>query len=149
MSSPAAYFQDLMERIRCRSEQIAVYLTGNATYPRRWMDPPGRGWTGDPLTIEDLKYPFERIDLNQQAEDEFSSGGSGTVGHAAGAELQIVYMGMMERAFRLRHMTTARAEMHAAGRRTAHGDYSGIHTGDIIAYIQSMLNAGDPPSATP
>ena len=48
MAGPADYFQALMERIRCRSEQIAVYMAGNNTYPRRWMDPPDRGWDGDP-----------------------------------------------------------------------------------------------------
>lgn len=148
MASPASYFQDLMERIRCRSEQIAVYMTGNQTYPRRWMDPPDRGWDGDPLNIEDIKYPFDRAELNQEAEDLFSDS-DGTTGKCGAREIQLAYMGMMERAFRLRHMTTPRAEMHSAGRRTAHGSYEGIHVGDIIKYVQTMLDAGEIPPDPP
>jgi len=137
--TPDSDFQALLERIRYRSERIARYLTGD-TYPRRWMLPPLRGWNGDPLEITDIKKPFDREAINTEADSDFS--GEGTVGVGAGKTLEICYIAMMERAFRIRHMTPIRAMMHAAGRRSAHGNNNGIHTGDILTYIQDMLKSG-------
>lgn len=138
---PDAAFQALMERIRCRSEQLYRYL-GGTEQPRRWMLPPPRGWDGDPLNISDVKKPFDRESINEEATDNLNATDGGTVGVGAGKTLQIGYFGMMERAFRVRHMTIARAHAHVAGRRKGHSNAAGIHTGDIIAYIQNMLSSG-------
>jgi len=139
---PAIPFQELMERIRCRNYQAQLYLSGT-TQPRRWMLPPPRGWDGDPLNISGMTKPFDRADLNTEAKDNLNAADGGKVGIGAGKTLQINYLGMMEKAFRLRHMTIVRAHAHTAGRKLAHGHANGIHTGDIISYIQNMLDSGN------
>jgi len=143
---PDTTFQELMERIRCRNEQIHKYL-GGTTQPRRWMIPPLRGWDGDPLNITDVQKPFERTAINVEADDNINAADGGTAGTGGGKTLQIDYFAMMERAFRMRNQTIVRAHAHVAGRKKAHGDNDGIHTGDIVTYVQNTLDSGSP--ATP
>jgi hypothetical protein len=138
---PDSTFQALMERIRCRNEQGHKYLAGTSQ-PRRWMIPPLRGWDGDPFNISDIKKPFDRDAINSEAKDNLTASDGGTTGTGAGKTLQVNYFGMMERAYRIRHMTIVRAHAHAAGRKRAHGDQNGIHTGDTITYIQNILDSG-------
>jgi len=138
MAAPDSVFQGLMERWRCRSERIAVYMTGSTQYPRRWHDPPD--WDGDPLEIQKLHPPFDRDTLNSEAESEYSS--DGAIGVSIAKEVQIGHMMMQERAFRMRQMSLCRAQMHGCGRRTAHGENEGIWTDLTINYVQDLLDSG-------
>jgi len=142
MASPDTLFQQLLERVRYRSDRIARYVGGDDTYPRLWMLPPLNGWDGNPFSITDIKKAFDRDTLNQDAENYYTDPKQGSTGLTGGRIIQIVYMAMMERAFRARHATAIRAMMHAAGRRKGHGDKDGIHTGDILNYIQDILGSG-------
>jgi hypothetical protein len=139
--SPDPLFQQLLERIRFRSDRIARYVAGDSM-PRRWMTPPLNGWDGNPFSITDIKLPFDRDTLNTDTENYYTDATEGTSGLTGGRVLQIVYMAVMERAFRARHMSPIRAMMHAAGRRKGHGHVDGIHTGDILNYIQDVLGSG-------
>ena len=142
MAAPDPIFQGLMERWRCRSERIAEYMTGNATHPRQWHDPPD--WDGDPFEIEALHPPFDRDQLNAEAEAEYTAAtdAEGTIGRSMGKEIQLGHLMMQERAFRLRQMSLCRAQMHGCGRRMAHGEYDGIWTDLITNYVQDMLDSG-------
>jgi hypothetical protein len=134
-------FQDLLKRMQENSDRIARYLR-NGGESRPWMCPPEREWDGNPLNIDSLKKPFDRPKPNEDLQTALSQEDK-PLADAMGAELQISYMGMMERAFRHRHMTPTRAAMHAAGRRTGHGDPAGVHVGGVQQYVQDMISAGE------
>jgi len=142
MASPDSLFQQLLERMRYRSDRIARYVSGDTTHPRRWMIPPLNGWDGNPFEIKDMEKPFDRKELNETAQADFEDDEKGTTGLISGYLLQICYLAMMERSFRTRHMSPVRAMMHCAGRRKGHGHEEGIHTGDILNYIQDVLGSG-------
>jgi len=135
---PNTDFQNMMERLRCRDEQAWRYY-GATTQPRRWMLPPPRGWDGDLHNISGINQAFDRVDLNEEAKDNTDNG---TTGIGAGKGLQIGIMGALERAFRLRHMNICRAQAHVAGRKKAHANQDGIHTGDTVTFVQDMLDSG-------
>ena len=141
MAAVDTVLQQLLEDWRYFGDRIARQTFGDATYPRRYMLPSDKkGWDGDPTKIEDLKKPFVRDTVNAAATDAYTGGGS--IGTASGSSLQISYLGMLERAFRARHMTPVRAFIHSAGRRHAHGDTEGLLTGVTLNYIQDMLDSG-------
>jgi hypothetical protein len=151
MADVDADFQAMMEAVRCCSDRIAEYLKGHPTHPRIWCMPPlgSGGWDGDPLDISGIKDAFDRDQINTDAENDYNDTAKGKAGITAGYVLQIVYIGMMERAYRSRHSTVTRALLHTAGRRKGHGDQDGIHTGDIINYIQDILDTGGTTTAAP
>ena len=134
-------FQDLLKRMQERSKTVAEYLR-NGQSPRLWMCPPEREWDGDPLKIDDLEKPFARPKPNEDAQTALSQPDK-PMADAMGAESQISYMAMMERAFRHRHMTPTRAAMHAAGRRLGHGDAAGVHVGGVQQYVQDLISSGE------
>jgi len=137
---PDPAIQALLELIRCRCSQIHLYLAGT-TQPRRWMIPPLRGWDGNPFNISDMQLPFDRTNINVEADNNLNAL-TGTVGIGGGKSLQINCLGMLERSFRQRHQSNVRALAHVAGRRKAHGEQNGIHTGDILSYLQNILDSG-------
>lgn len=131
-------FQKLLERMKQRSEQNAKAHDG-VKEQRRWMDPPG--WNGDPLDIPGMTEPFDRAQPNQEYEEELNKK-DGRIGVCMGRQVEIDYMGMMERAFRARQMTSVRAAAHAATVRQSHGESKGVHVGVVQQYVQDLLKAG-------
>lgn len=106
---------------------------------RVWMVPPG--WNGDPLDIAGMTEPFDRDQPNREYEDELNKT-KGRIGVCMGRQLEIGYLGAMERAFRTRHMTSVRGAAHAAAVRQAHGESKGVHVGVVVQHIQDILKAG-------
>ena len=132
--------QQLVEDWRYFSDRIAREAFGDTTYPRRWMIPVQlNGWNGNPTDIQNMGKPFDRAEISALATAAYN--GSPT-GLAQAYSLQVNHMGMMERAFRARHMTPVRAMVHACGRRKAHGDTEGIWTGSTLDYIQYLADSG-------
>ena len=90
-----------------------------------------------PTAINTLGQAFSRSNLNQQYTAQLSN--NGMVGNTLGVGIQLNYMAMLERSFRERHKTDVRCQMHLSGRRLAHGDTSGVHTGGVQPYVQAFL----------
>ena len=148
MPDPNEHFQKALNAAVDSCDAIAQEVFGAST-PRNWMFPPLRGWSGDPLDIPNMRDPFERSEPDLQVQDNYlgSETTTGSVGEAAGASMQVSYMGMLERSFRGRHSTSVRAAMHSTGRRLAHSSPLGVHIGvsGVLGFIQDMLNSGSPP----
>jgi hypothetical protein len=101
---------------------------------------PSRAGTFSPTSIASLGTAFNRQALNQDYAQQMSGSGKSTVGDTIRAGLQINYLAMLERAFRERHKTDVRCQMHVTGRRIAHGLAGGVHTGSVQAHVQSFIN---------
>ena len=131
-------FQKLLEELKKQCDEIYKAYNGNQSQ-RPWMVPPA--WEGDPLNIEAMKAPFDRDEPNANYEQELNTE-SGRIGICMGHKITIDYMGMQERAFRARHMTSIRGQAHAATTRQSHGEATGVHQGVVLQYVQDLLKAG-------
>lgn len=155
MATVDARFENLMTDMENFCQKEADYYSGtSSTEGKPWMVPESdtdsklTGWIFSPFNIEGMKTPFDRTDVNQLYQDEYdpSKADSGSADNeirvAMGANLQIAYMGMMERSFRERHKTPCRALLHATGRKKAHGDAStGVHKQYVQNYITQVFDA--------
>lgn len=141
MAQVCDVLQQLLEDLRYYSDRAARQAAGDTGYPRRWHMPTERGsWDGNPLRIDQLNEPFDRSSPDQDAQAAYTDGGSSGTG--MGNSLQVAIIASMERAFRERHKQPVRILLHAAGRRKGHGDLDGLHTGDVINYLQALLDSG-------
>lgn len=132
-------FSDRLDNLRDKSEAVANSLDGSA---RPWMLPDGLE-SRDLLHVPSLHSPdWDRAGLNANYDEAVASGTSpGTIGDVVALKLQIDYMAMEERAFRLRHASIIRCQIHAHGRRKAHGMAAGLF-GAINQRISNVLRAG-------
>ena len=105
---------------------------------RGWMLPPD--WDGDPTDLESLGDAFSRDDANQAYAEALQN--DGTMADAMASQTAAAYLGMMERAFRMRHLSQSRALAHATAVRKAHGMDEGVHVGVTLQHIQNMTSAG-------
>ena len=144
------FFTQLLQDVQTQSQLIADYIRGKvssttSTYTQRnWMIPSKANASFTPTDIPNLGQAFSRQALNQDYSQQLINGASasgGMVGNVLVDGLQINYLAMMERAFRERHKTDVRCQMHLCGRRLAHGDPNGVHTGAVKAHVQSFINS--------
>lgn len=140
-----AYFTQALTDSQTQSQKIGDYMRGGTDVSgyiqRHWMIP-SRAGTFVSTDIANLGTAFSRRDLNldytaQHTNDPTAT--SGMVGNVIVDGLQINYLGMLERAFRERHKTDVRLQMHLCGRRLAHGDAAGIHVA-IKNYTQNYID---------
>lgn len=108
-----------------------------------------RAWQGlenletDTRDVPGLKAPFEREDINTGYEGVYSNRAApGTVGEAMAAKVQVDYLASAERAFRLRHCSVLRAELHASSRRAGHGRPDGVLADGVLRYVTDLLRSG-------
>lgn len=113
-----AVFRKRLEQLRATAQAQAQAVTGDGARP--WQIPEG---TGDLLNIGNLHKPgFDREQLNTAYSECMQDvNDMGTVGDVVALKQQIDYVAMEERAFRLRHATSCRCQIHAAGRRHGQG----------------------------
>jgi hypothetical protein len=141
-----AQFTQLMDDMADFSDKIQKYLRGTSVQ-RLWMIPTGYsgGWSFDPTDIVNMGDPFERAQASQPNDlyaDEYNNTGSGEIRAVMGTNVEIGYMGAMERAFRERHRTPTRAAMLLAGRRMGHADTTnGVHKAGVEGFVQELFNA--------
>lgn len=131
-------FQKLLEELKKQCDEIYKAYNGNQGQ-RPWMCP--EEWSGDPLNIPAMSEPFKRDQPNSDYEDELNKD-DGSIGVCMAHKVTVDYMGMMERSFRARHMTSIRGQAHAATTRQAHGLAQGVHQGVVLQYVQDLLRAG-------
>ncbi len=105
---------------------------------RGWMLPPE--WGGDPTDLENMGAAFSREDANQTYAEALQT--DGTMADVMASQTAASYLGTMERSFRMRHLSPARALAHSASVRKAHGMDGGVHVGVTLQHIQNMLGSG-------
>ena len=140
-----SHFTQLMTDMQTKSLQIGQYLrgqqSGSAYIQRCWMIPTYSP-SFSPTNVPNLGTAFSRTALNTDYANQLSGGGTATgyIGHQMVDGIQINYLAMMERAFRERHKTDVRCQLHLCGRRIGHGQTNGVHTGSVQPYVQSLID---------
>jgi hypothetical protein len=104
---------------------------------RQWMLPAGFIFT--PSSPEPVGFYYSREGINTTYQQIFLYGGS--TGDAMACRIQSDYLSAQERAFRLRHMTSIRCQIHAATRRLGHAAQGGVLQ-RVITYAQNCIDAG-------
>jgi len=144
MASVNPQFSSLMDDMATFGQAISGYLQQSPAGTQRfWMIPAGYtgGWTFNPVDIPNMGDPFNRTTSNSGYSAEYAGTGENKSKVAMGRNLEICYMGMMERAFRDRHRTPTRALMLLAARRGAHGNVTyGVHKASVEGYVQELLD---------
>lgn len=108
--------------------------------PRDWQMPDDEKWNGDVQDQEGVVRPFDRKDINQNYEETMSSASEvGVQADCTALKTQCDWVAAHERAFRMRHCSPVRAEVHAAARRRAHGLGAGILIGGVLQYAQDLV----------
>lgn len=97
-------------------------------------------WKGDVFDLDGIHDAFDR----EENEDDVikairDPSEPGTVGDLMVSSLQGDYLATMERAFRARHQTRIRADVHAAARRRGHGHDAGLFQRGVVGYIEGLL----------
>lgn len=129
-------FVDLMRDLREDSEKLHQAEIGSGQ--RVWMAP--ANWMGDPFDIPNQHLPaFDRTEINQNYE-ELHTDKDGRVGGAASLKMQLDCTAVMERAFRSRHASSVRCQLHAAARHAGHGHTAGVFP-RVVDYAQDLLKA--------
>lgn len=112
-----------------------------ATNQRKWNLPGiNQGWNGNPLDITGMNLAFQRDDINDLHCVSMTS--SARLADSMAMKRQADYMAAEERAYRLRHATGIRCNVHSAARLVAHGHGNGVYHNGVLGYIQDGLAAG-------
>ena len=138
MAATAIYqlLHNALEAVRGWSNTISQYARSQDV-PRVWMYPTAN-WSGNPFDIKDMAEPFQRREPATAYEHGILVPHKDPLNVVMAHKLEMDYLSVMERSFRLRHMSPVRAIALTAGRRLAHGDENGVHT-VIRTYIQDRL----------
>ena len=146
-STPVAYidplFQSHIDSLKEQSRRIFIStLSGNdttnpcdVTSQRKWQIPEANGWDLNLFSISDMNNAFDRATINEVylraqmktdpvGDFDKAPAGEGRVSDCQVLKLQIDYMAVRERAFRLRHATSIRCKMHGATRRRGHSSWN-------------------------
>jgi len=139
MATPDTNFTQLMDDMQSFADKTHKYLTQDGTQ-RLWMIPTNAS-SHDPTDIQSLEDGFDRSTLNANYAAEYNGSGEDHVRVVMGTNMQICYMGMMERAFRERHRTACRPFSHLAGRKKAHGIADGVHKGSVWKHVDDTFKS--------
>ena len=132
------YERYVVQGLALRTYDLEIAAAVTADGQRPWMVPDlGAGsWT-----IPGLAAAYDRSAIGEAYADILSSS-EGTLGDAMAAKLQSDYLGCQERAYRAQSTSPVRARIHAAARRSAHGNASGGVFSRIDGYVQDLIVAG-------
>lgn len=96
----------------------------------------------DPANHEEVRNKFSRTaELDVLYQSTYEEGNPGTSGDAKVIKLQAAYLQAMERAFRVRHCSLARAEALSAGRKYDQGTSDGtlMDPRGVLGYIKKLI----------
>lgn len=107
----------------------------------KWFRP--EDWEGDLSDPDSITKPFERKQANDEGVSAIKTADSpGTTGDVVTAVTMIDTLSVMERAFRMRHMTSRpRAVAHMLGRKKGHGDSQGPFGQNGVEYVRGLMRA--------
>ena len=106
-----------------------------------WMRPALNGWDGDLFDWVGMSQPFDRSQANGWFVDAVKDPtDSGTVGDLLVTTIQVDYLSIMERSFRMRHaMGRPRALVQAMGRKLGHGDNTGPLVQSVLEHVRGVV----------
>ena len=99
----------------------------------------------DPANHEEVRNKFSRTaELDPLYQATYETGNPGTSSDAKVIKLQAAYLQAMERAFRVRHCSLARAEALSAGRKYDQGTSNGtlMDPKGVLGYINKLIALG-------
>jgi len=142
---PKGKIHDLMDAMLSllakQSEAAAGAVTSDDQ--SEWLVPSPDDWNGDPLDVKETTKAFNRDEINENYRDAHKDPEDpGTVADATVLKLQIDWIGAMERAYRLRHATSARCGFAAASRLAGHGQEQGTFLGGVKNHLVDILQEG-------
>jgi|TARA_R110000824_G_scaffold16491_4_gene68428 hypothetical protein len=145
MASKPVAKSEIRERFLAQLNKAAETATAvsNATLlkaQRRWHLVDKGDWDGDLFNITDIGKAFSRKENEEDVAEAIKDGASpGTSGDLMVSVMQGDYLAAQERAFRVRHQSRARADIHAAARRMGHAHDKGIFKRGIKGVIENIL----------
>jgi hypothetical protein len=108
---------------------------------RRWRVPVS--WTTPPWMIKELGDPaFSRSEMDSEYPQFFYIPG-GKVADCMVAKIQSDHLASQERAWRLRHASSIRCQMHAAARRKGQGDPGAGSFAKLTTHLLDILVSGN------
>ena len=142
---PKGKIHDLMDAMLSLLAKQSEAAAGSVTSDnqREWFVPSPDDWNGDPLDVKETTKAFNRDEINENYRDAHKDPEDpGTVADATVLKLQIDWIGAMERAYRLRHATSARCGFAAASRLAGHGHEQGTFLGGVKNHLVDILQEG-------
>jgi hypothetical protein len=107
---------------------------------RRWHDIDKNGWDGDLFNISDIGKAFSREENEEDVANAIvDSGSPGVSGDLIVSVLQGDHLAGQERAFRMRHQTRIRSDIHSAARRMGHAHDKGLLKRGVKGVIENIL----------
>ena len=145
---PKGKIHDLMDAVLSLLAKQSTAAAGAVTSDNQpeWFVPSPDDWNGDPLDVKATTKAFNRDEINENYRDAHKDPEDpGTVADATVLKLQIDWIGAMERAYRLRHATSARCGFAAASRLAGHGHEQGTFLGGVKNHLVDILQEGAGP----
>lgn len=143
--TPKGKIHDLMNAVLSLLAKQSEAAAGSVTSDDQpeWLVPSPDDWNGDPLDVKEITKAFNRDEINENYRDAHKDPEDpGTVADATVLKLQIDWIGAMERAYRLRHATSARCGFAAASRLAGHGHEQGTFLGGVKNHLVDILQEG-------
>ena len=107
---------------------------------RKWHQLDKGDWDGDLFNIADIGKAFTREENEEDVANAIKDTASpGTTGDLVVSVLQGDYLAAQERAFRMRHQSRIRSDMHSSARRMGHGHDKGVLNRGIKGTIENIL----------
>jgi hypothetical protein len=126
--------QSLLEAL-----QTACSTLGSQHAEAAWMYP--GDWDGDLNDLEGIKDAFSHAQADARLRAALTEKGS-QVADCMGRTTELAYLGMMERAFRMRHLSPSRAMAQSTVISASHGMHEGVHVGVVLQHVQNLLATG-------
>ena len=141
VSSPANTFTKNLTELSKQCLKVGnSHLEGQ---PRVWQLADVDG--SDTANHESVRGKFSRTEeLDPLYQSTYEAGNPGTSSDAKVIKLQAAYLQAMERAFRVRHCSLARAEALSAGRKYDQGTSNGtlMDPRGVLGYINKLIALG-------
>ena len=139
LQEPDVKLATILRHFREQCEQIGSGVS-------RWMNLPD--WDGDENDLESIRDAFDRTAAGQAYAKSLTDAAAvpeTTMAACMARMTEMAYLGMLERSFRMRHLSPSRAAAHAQSTRKAHGHQAGVHVGVVAKHIENLLQAAGQP----
>lgn len=131
-------FTKTIEKLVAAGSNAAEALANKTQLKQHEIDK--NGWDGDVFNLDDMSKPWDRKELGDMVVASIKDAASpGVAGDIIVSTLQGDWLSAQERAFRLRHTTKPRANLHAASRRRGHGHPGGLFAKGLVNYVKNIV----------
>lgn len=134
-------FRNNVEQLQKDANNLSRATTG--LEQRKWQIGPLTAWDGNVLNVPGITPKYDRAEIgNNYSQCLADPVNPGTTADTQALTLQSDWLAMQERAFRLRHATSVRTAIHAAGRRLGHADDRGVIRTGVLKYVEDIIKRG-------